>query len=83
MALEVRNFLRQYYRVLLVEPYAQLPDSVHSLQNRCVSVMQQEVLADRIKPEYIALNLPPAVYNDVFMSERELLIVATVEPTAA
>ena len=83
MTLEVRNFLRQYHRVLLVEPYAQLPASVHSLQNRCVSVLQQEVLADRIKLEYIASKLPPAVYNDVFMSERELLTVATVGPTAA
>ena len=78
--LEVRSFLLQYYRLLLLDPNALLPDSVYQLKNCCVSVLQQEVAAGRVKRSYAAAFLPPTLYNDVVMSKRELLTVAAVLP---
>ena len=80
MTVEVRRFLLKYFRVLMREPNALLPASVYRLQNRCVSVIQQEVLAGRIQRRYVASRLPPTLHSEVYMSERELSTVAAVKP---
>ena len=80
MKLEVRNFLRKYYRLLILDPNALLPLSVYKLQNQCVSVVHQEVTAGRLKRSYIVAFLPPVLYKEVVMSERELLNVAAILP---
>ena len=83
MTVEVRRFLLKYNRVLMLDPNALLPASVYKLQNCCVSVLQQEVLDGRLNGSYVAAHLPPTLYSEVYMSERELLTVADVKPAVA
>lgn len=81
VSIEVKNFLLQYLRVLAVDENAVLDENLYCLKNRCISVIQQEVSAGRMTQVYVVSILPPTLYSDVFMSERELLIVAEVQPS--
>ncbi|GAU91924.1 hypothetical protein RvY_04085 [Ramazzottius varieornatus] len=78
----VRDFLLQYYRVLIGDENVILPQSVYKLQNRCVSVLKQEVLAKRLTENYIASRLLPTPFSDIFQSNVEYLTLAIFDPLA-
>ncbi|GAU99997.1 hypothetical protein RvY_10921 [Ramazzottius varieornatus] len=76
----VREFLVQYYRVLIGDQNVMLPESLFKLTNRCVSVLKQQVLTGKMTEIYVASRLPPTLYYDIYHSGTECSTLAIYDP---